>query len=371
MAAAQDFPKVDPQHPATFRERGVAAPLTTPKLAGGRLRVSDRNERELVVPNPSGGRGLYVVALTKIRERYRPTVHDMLLLERVADLQTLDPSTVRGVAQALALEGYAGPKAREAAETACRMDRSQLMATEFLLLNALVRQAEPEREAIISFAQAAELERRGRVVLGRLGRSFGRSGAQLGESVAALASVFTPVGVTAEDSQSRIARLIDRLQDTRDDLCGQFASAAESGGGYLARSVAASMDVVLACARGLLQATRALVGDPLTLLYRWIAEPAKVSAAVSRCEWVLDGWEQICLLWQCAPDRQRRWAALLEMAQLVPFLPLETMSWSLRPLTVEALVPAVRIASQSDEWRSGGTAISLTERNEMIRAMAF
>ncbi len=371
VAAAQDFPKIDPDHPATYRERGVAVPFTTPKLAGGRVRDSGRDGLELVVPNPSGGRGVYVVALSKVRERYRPTVHDVLLLQRIAGLTELHPTSVRGAAQTLAFEGFAGPKAREAAEIAARVDQSQAAAAEFLLLKALVDRVEPGEGPITSFAQAAELERRGREVLGRIGRISGRSGTDLGQALAALAMAFTPIGVAAEDARSRVSRLIDRVQDTRESMEDFSKSTEGSNGNYLGRSVTDAMDVVVPCARGLLRASRGLLADPVTLLSRWIADRPRVSSLIGRAEWVLDGWEQICLVWQAAPDHQRRWAALLEMVQLVPFLPRETIEWSQRPLPVEALAPAVRIACQSDDWRSGATGIALTARNEAIRGLAF
>jgi hypothetical protein len=371
VTGAQDFPRIDPEHPATFRERGVAVPFTTPKLAGGRVRDSERHGLELVVPNPSGGRGIYVVALSKVRERYRPTVHDVLLLQRIAGLSAVNPTSVRGVAWTLASEGHAGPKARDAAEVAARIDRSEILAAKFVLMKALIEKVDPGGHPITSIAQTADLERRGRAALCRIGPVLGRSEADLGQALAALAVVFAPVGAAWEDGQSRIVRLIDRIHDTRESIGSLCGSPEAADSFYLARSVTEAMDVVIPCAHGLVRASRALVADPLMLLSRWIADPAKVSAFVGRAEWVLDGWEQICLIWQLAPNNQRRWAALLEMVQLVPFLPLETSEWSLRPLPIDALAPATRITCQSDDWRGGAIGIALTTRNETIRAMAF
>ncbi len=45
-------------------------------------------------------------------------------------------------------------------------------------------------------------------------------------------------------------------------------------------------------------------------------------ATANRADWVLDGWEWVCLLWLAAADTgAARRRALLEMAQLVPVLP--------------------------------------------------
>ncbi|MBU6498939.1 MAG: hypothetical protein KGQ40_10460, partial [Rhodospirillales bacterium] len=54
-------PAVESFLPSTFLERGVAVPFTTPQLAGARARPGTRVPLELVVPNPSGGRGHYIL----------------------------------------------------------------------------------------------------------------------------------------------------------------------------------------------------------------------------------------------------------------------------------------------------------------------
>ena len=42
-------------------ERGASVPFTTPMLSGARVRPADRIGLELLMPNPSGGRGTYIV----------------------------------------------------------------------------------------------------------------------------------------------------------------------------------------------------------------------------------------------------------------------------------------------------------------------
>ena len=57
-----DLPTPIPSHQsATFGERGVSVPFTTPALAGARVRRDARHGLALLVPNPSGGRGIYVL----------------------------------------------------------------------------------------------------------------------------------------------------------------------------------------------------------------------------------------------------------------------------------------------------------------------
>ena len=54
--------------PRTFLEWGVAVPFTTPLLSSGRVRPGRRGRPEMLMANPSGGRGLYVFDLAAAPE---------------------------------------------------------------------------------------------------------------------------------------------------------------------------------------------------------------------------------------------------------------------------------------------------------------
>ena len=88
-------------------------------------------------------------------------------------------------------------------------------------------------------------------------------------------------------------------------------------------------------------ATRALPADAIGLLKRWFKDPEAVVAAANRADWVLDGWDWVCLLWLAAPNRRARRRALLEMAQLVPVLPGEAGDWSRSAAAARDAAPAL------------------------------
>ena len=90
-----NLPLLDAYTPTSFQERGVAVPFTTPRLAGARIRRPERSGTEFIVPNPSGGRGVYVLHWGALRQLCRPTVHDTLLHQRIARLAVIDPAGVR------------------------------------------------------------------------------------------------------------------------------------------------------------------------------------------------------------------------------------------------------------------------------------
>ena len=101
--------------PRTFLEWGVAVPFTTPSLGSGRVRPGRRGRPEILLPNPSGGRGLYVFDLAAAPEVTSLTLHDRLLVERLIELPAPTPSEIRKVAHEVAIDGAAGRRAaREA-----------------------------------------------------------------------------------------------------------------------------------------------------------------------------------------------------------------------------------------------------------------
>src|SRR5262249_52951665 len=132
--------------PATFLERGVAVPFTTPQLSGARARPGERQSLELIIPNLSGGRGVYIVALTQIMDFCPLTINDRRLADAVANLRGVTPETIRHVARDVAGEGLAGLGAVAAAARAQQDDEVARLRTNFDLLINLVRQTEPRGE---------------------------------------------------------------------------------------------------------------------------------------------------------------------------------------------------------------------------------
>jgi len=111
-----DIPAPIPSHQSpTFEERGVSVPFTTPALAGARVRRDLRHGLVLLVPNPSGARGMYVAPWSGVRDMCNPTLHDGLLHDGLlhdaiaaAKAEPISPSMVRAAARRIAAEGAAG-----------------------------------------------------------------------------------------------------------------------------------------------------------------------------------------------------------------------------------------------------------------------
>ena len=73
-------------HPATFGERGLVVPTTTPELTGARITFSDDSRLELILPNMSGAAGVYIIPVTNVGMAFCLTLHDRAIFERVNGL---------------------------------------------------------------------------------------------------------------------------------------------------------------------------------------------------------------------------------------------------------------------------------------------
>jgi len=324
--SASDATLIPAYKPSSFTERGVAVPFTTPQLAGARIRHADRTGTEFVVPNPSGGRGVYILHWGAVRQLCRPTVHDTLLHQRISRLPVMDPSGVRLTALKLAAEGMAGREAIAAAAAALAVDQNDLTLANFLMLIMLMEQTEPAGLRLSADTdRTPELDRRARRIVAQVAASIGRTAAQANTDLEALSALFVPVGLDAEMPAARLPRLTARLE---------------------------------AVARGLVKWSQA-----------WAANPTEISKQVHRAEWILDGWERFCLLWETADHVSVQRAAMSEMAQLVPMLPKDATDWGDERRELEQLEPALRAAPLNTNWRGGGASHGLIARNERLQAL--
>jgi len=365
-----NLPLIEVMKPASFEERGVAVPFTTPQLAGARIRPAARTGTEFVVPNPSGGRGVYILTWGGVRQLCKPTVHDTLLHQRVSRLPVMDPGGVRLTARQLAAEGHAGRDATLAAGASITAERNELILANFLLLVTLMEQVEPAGLRISADTEhTPELDRRARRIVTHVAGSIGRSVGQISKDLESLAALFVPVGLEAEMPPARLPRLTARLEGAGAALAGWAGRNSDDGCAGLAASLGRSASVTASCAGTALRAARDMTADMRGLLLIWASSPAEIVRQASRPEWILDGWERFCLLWETASTISVQRAVLREMAQLVPMLPKEGADWGNERVELEKLEPVFRAAQLNVSWRGGGASQGLIARNERLQGM--
>ena len=337
-------PDASHPQPATFAERGVAVPFTSPGLAGARVRGGGQR-LELVFANPSGARGTYVVPWAGVPDICHPTLHDLRLLTaldaRSGVREVTGPARVQAAARRVALEGAAGRPARAAAEAAVAADQARVAATAQYLMSALAAAgtARPHVQEAEALARA----------VAELGIGPGAADAPVPDAIAALGrlqdSLLAWAGNHPEDAAP--ARLVAAL----------------------AANAAAGASAALAAARD---------SSPAALLLAWRAGPERVAALAARALWILDGWRLPGLLWAAAAPGSSM--ALTEAAQVAPLLPRKAEAWTGLP-TDPAAAGLLRrvVAARAGNARAmegrgpdmrAAPMHDLIARNERLRAMA-
>ena len=359
------LPPIQPYHPTTFQERGVLVPFTTPLLGGTRARPSEKFGLDLVIPNPSGGPGVYILSWTSIDALCRPTIHDRQLSERIATIPSVAPSTIRRVAREVAAEGLAGEEARLAALNASDTDKNDRTVTNFLLLMQLIQQVGLFRDAGPS---DPDMETRARLTVARIAPRVGRSPDWIATALEALGDVFAPIGVAGQPTQSRVPRLIAMLRRTCADLTiwSRLQQQADHVG-YVDMICAVAEHTLAIAETGIAQ-TQAMTANLPDLLMKWARDPDTIIRLAARPEWLLDGWDQICHIWDEAKDDAACRAALIEIALLVPVLPREARDWADLELEGDPKARLRRTIPLNEDWRTGGKVFELIARNERILA---
>ncbi|HET6182882.1 MAG TPA: hypothetical protein VFA03_04740 [Acetobacteraceae bacterium] len=365
------LPLFQAYHPTTFLERGVAVPFTTPALAGARARPAERAGTEILVRNPAGGRGVYILPWGGICQLCRPTVHDTLLNQRVEALRSVTPEAIRRVARALAAEGLAGREASAAAARSEEADRTEKLVTNFHLLLALIEQAAPaELSDLGSLEQETEaLKARAKQATARIAPRLGRTPEAVADALEELAELYLGLGAPGQQPPPRLIRLLAALRQLRQDMAA-WKESQDGESAMAAEMIGAVADVTLACAERTIADAHALLADMPELLRRFQERPQEIATLIARPAWLLDGWEQICLVWSAAGTDAVRRAALFDMALQVPVLPREASEWVGTQVDTEMVWRFRRSVRRNEDWRTGAT-LDLIAASEHRRAMAI
>ena len=356
--------------PTTVLDRGVAVPFTTPVLSGTRARVASRGGIEFIVPNPSGARGHYILPWSGVRELCRPTLHDVRLNGRLATLRALTPLIVRETARAVAAEGLAGRHAKAAALAVPEMQQRDVLITNFALLLALIAQVElPGESAVAPDRERGHgLEARARRAIARIAPRLGLPPEELAAQLEALAARFAVIGIGSSADVARLPRLLSCLRKLNAEL-QDWQHSDDSDVAAAAQVLAATAELTLTCAERTIAETRGLVANLPQLLAGWIAHPEAVAEPTGRPEWLLDGWERICLIWQDAEGPRAKRGALAEIATLLPMVPREAIEWGHLGAGFDPGRALRPIVSLSRDPRTGLSVVEEIARNERLRAL--
>ncbi len=336
-------------------------PFTAPMLAGAKARRAGR-AIELVVPRPPGMDGRYIFACSEIDHICTPTVHDLLLCEHIGTSSSLTPREIRRAAHEVACHGAAGRRARAAAAAAAIADRQQEERTGMALLQMLVAQTGG------GVCAPAELEPRADIAIHALSARLCRSVAAITADIEALTRLFADLGVDGDPGTARCRRLADAVDRIGGEVIA-WGGRLDFAFAHAARQIAAAA-ADATCAGRLIADAQAKAANLPALLASWARDQDRVAAELRRAEWLLDGWETICLIWDQAADDGARKAAVSEILLTLPLLPREVNDWPGVTRCVRVRRTIDVLPGLGDEWRAASNLPALIARNEQLRALA-
>lgn len=353
--------------PATFVDRGVNIPFTTPILLGARARPqADGNGLEILIPNPSGADGVYILPWASIPEFCTPTLHDRRLWYLLRDETIITPGIVREAAEIAAIEGHAGRAASLAVNEARQAREDRAKRINFGLLLHLIKQMEgsvPDRPAP-ELDDPRQLALRGQRAVQACAQRLRLTTEAVAAALEELARAFNGLGMPQDNNLAPSRRLIAELQNLAASIeiwrCDLPAHASFGPSELLEKSLQLTLDCTFKAAAQF----DGLIGDTVGAIRAWQQDRQDILQKLTRLDWLLDGWETILGIWN-ATEASEKHSAIMEMAVLAPILPKEAMGWLGFQPDMAQERRKVRIVQQFEEWRSG-RMFDMIARNENL-----
>ncbi|MCQ8241159.1 hypothetical protein [Rhizosaccharibacter radicis] len=350
---AADVPAPRPDGPA---DPGVLVPFTAPQLSGVRARRHDAPV-EYLLPNLAGGRGTYVAPWPMVAELTGPSLHDIVLAQRLAAQPLLSPAIVREQARLVALEGYAG---RAAALEAAR-GRDSIAADAATLrgglVSVLLHRAGLDRRGLPADPQTAPVR--------EIARLIGWEPSQLDGVLGGIADAFLSVGTAS--APRRMRRLLRLMTEVLPSMEEEQARLSHDHGtdaarphlpSQLLRRLASDLAQAIAQANSFLSGIDRTLADPGMLIDFFRTDAIAAAAPVAAMDNLLDGWDRVCLSWQHAGTVSERHA-------LIPIMGLYAGG---RPQPDGGGKGSYAPPPFLDTGQGGAALISMRSRNEHVRA---
>lgn len=358
--------------PATFLERGVTVPFTTPAIAMARLRPSDTGNPELIVANPSGADGSYVFPLRALPDFTTPSVHDRLLFDILIELPVITPSEIRSAARRAAATGAAGRGVAKSAKAAAIREEQEQLLTNLLLITQLLRQA---GFTTVDWRRLDMSDRATRAMtrqyLTQYEQRLGMKPDAMLALVEELCPLLAPVGVSGGAFEAMHETTVKRLRALAASL-RQWSKGEAVDQAKGVELIAACTDFTLHKAQEALDRVRLHTENMVNLLHKWRRNDKKLRHELSLADWLLDGWVEIAALWEASTDddRETQRAVLGRIELLVPVLPKEALADSGSEEAPHRQLTQRRWVRLNEDWRASSLQNDDSSKVEAARGLA-
>lgn len=357
--------------PSTFAERGVAVPFTSPLLSQARLR-QDRNEQfEFMLPNFTGGKGIYVMPWKTVPSMMTVTLHDRLLFEAISTLEGHSPETIRRASLSVQASGVAGPDAALAAGKAIDADNQYLVLTQFIMVTEMLKlvgigAADLMRPGMT----AADSQRVARTALAKVAAIVKVPPDTLSTIVERLGEAAAPVGLPQCPQPGRLRALATRLGTFCDEV-NRWGDTDPSDAAILARFIAEVGRHTLELVKMRLVQLDKVCAEPKQIIHDEPRFRAAIVGHVGRTSWLLDGWDFIIAMWDSVRDTpgEAQQTMVADISRLIPAIPKEEIALAAQSMDLEALAKIQRRwVRMNEDWRTGALDMPAVMRVESIKA---
>jgi hypothetical protein len=354
--------------PSTFAQRGVAVDFTTPLLVQSRIRQSDGDRVELILPNLAGGKGSYILAWRSLVQFATVTLHDHALYDAVLAIERMDPATVRTATLSVAAKGLAGRDAMRRAQTLLAQEKEEALLTNFLLVVDLLKLAGISAQELMTGRTGEDTEARMKRAIFKVGYTLQISPEVLYQRIEVLTRSTFTVGLPWAPTPGRLRRLLGDLDAFAESLT-QWQSRDVTAAAEVGRFAAAVAVHTTTLARLTMGESDGLIRNVLSIMRNWERDAKIISGQMSRLAWLLDGWSYIVALWTSVESEphERQRDTILEMARLIPVMPREISEWTDSGLDQESKSIQRKWVRLNQDWRTGRNLMEAVARNEVLK----
>ncbi len=357
--------------PPTFAERGASVPFTTPIIVGARVRGRN-NDLELVVPNPSGAKGNYILQWKSLPEVFTLSVHDRVLHRAIGEAGASNPTAVRRATLKTAATGLAGPAAAKQAKTVLKEEEDFKLLIQFALLSDTVAQLSGgQLQITLAHVQSDTGRQQAKLILARVAHKVNLEGNELYGVIEAWSDLVGPLGTPKLPKAPRMRKMRNRIDEFANSI-GSWSEVDKSEASPLgalaslvARETAALVSEHLAAVDAHLERIDAAVA-------KWDKTQVEIERNAERISWMLDGWDLLVAMWEDAvlkPPYEQQ-ATVQELARILPIVPEEEVTGARRDKARDIGVQRRKLVKPMEDWISGSIDPDLRSRLERYKAKA-
>lgn len=308
--------------PASLEQRGYALPFTTRPVAYARV-FQGKEGLEIILPGFADSLVAHVIPYEKLPSIATLSVFDRALHEKVAQLDAVNPNTIRDAASKIGETGLGGVDVMRKA----RAKKVIFTNLEPAILNALTDEMLKYHGSNQAPANVNMTTDEGRKVavneLERIGKELGCDGETIVERLDHISKLMAQYKGSSAGLNGPICDILIRMKNLSDDMRQWLIPEPVEEAEMAQRTSVAILDFI-ALTKQHTNELDAVYDNIDRTVAQWDVMEPKIQKTLSELDLLLDGWERILDAWDSVMAKQRfiQRETLAAFAPFIPVLPL-------------------------------------------------